>query len=82
MLWIFADDKYDAFAPDNSAFGATLPYRWRNFHDNTPYKLSFILYIAKFLIIHVRLYFVQITRNETQGSWDSQDERFSFGDSD
>jgi hypothetical protein len=43
MLWIFADDKYDAFAPDNSAFGATLPYRWRNFHDNTPYKLSFTI---------------------------------------
>jgi len=28
MLWIFADYKYDAFAPDNSAFGAALPYRW------------------------------------------------------
>jgi len=26
MLWIFADDKYSAFAPDDSALGAALPY--------------------------------------------------------
>ena len=60
MLWIFTNDKYYAFAANNSAFGTAFPYRRRNFHDNTPYKLPIL---AKFLIIHVRLSFVQITRN-------------------
>ena len=32
----------------------------------TPYNLSFVLYLAKFLIIHVRLYFVQLTRNKAR----------------
>jgi hypothetical protein len=42
MFWIFTDYKYDALAPDNSAFGAALAYRWRNFHDNAPYNLHLL----------------------------------------
>src|SRR6266508_5667653 len=41
MLWIFADNIHSAFAPHDSAFGAALPYRRRNFHGHTPYKLPF-----------------------------------------
>jgi len=26
MLWIFADNEYSAFAPNDSAFGAAFPY--------------------------------------------------------
>ncbi len=37
--------------------------------------------MAKGLIIYFHSAFVQITRSP-EGSWDSQDKRFSFGDSD
>jgi len=42
MFWIFADNKYSAFAPNDSAFGAAFPYwRW-NFHYNAPCKLPLL----------------------------------------
>ena len=32
MFWIFANNIYNALAPNNAALGTTLANGWRNFH--------------------------------------------------
>ena len=77
MFWIFANDKDNSLAPNNTALGTTLANGGRNFHEFNLLTCGCLM-TAKGLIILVVLQSVYTF--SLLGSQDGQDEGFSFGD--
>ena len=78
MFWIFANDKDNSLAPNNTALGTTLANGGRNFHEFNLLTCGYLM-TAKGLIILVDLQTVYTFRY-LLGLQDSQDEGVSFGD--
>jgi hypothetical protein len=81
MFWIFANDKDNSLAPNNTALGTTFANGGRNFHDLNLLACCGCLMTAKGLIVLSIFLSVYIFHGCLQiGSQDSQDEWITFGD--
>ena len=78
MFWIFANDKDNSLAPNNTALGTTLANGGRNFHEL--YLLTCDYHHDSQSINYTGTYSIRLYLGCQLWLEDSQDEGITFGD--